>query len=125
MKLIKKPLRTLRMHEGVMLPWVWPYTAPSHLLVPLQSTCIICPLVVVCSPSHRVPLMSPPSSPSCCPLLSLTPCHCPSPWMVMWLVALPSIVSHHTSTPQAGAHSGGGVALSPLVESSFHPPSTP
>jgi hypothetical protein len=37
-----------------MLPRVWPYTVPSRLLVPLRSTCTVCP-------PHRLPPS--PSSP--------------------------------------------------------------
>jgi len=78
-----------------MLPRVWLYTVPNHLLVPLQSTCIVCPpprhlpsssapLAVVCLHSlplhlrHLLPVVSPCHRPRC---------HCPSPWVVMWLLA--------------------------------------
>jgi len=86
--------------EGVMLPQAWPYTVPSHLLVPLQSTCVICPLC------HHLPSLSHPFvSPCCCCLpLSLSPP----------LLSIPvggDVAVSTCSTLWVNAHSGGGWVL--------------
>jgi hypothetical protein len=134
---MKKPSRKVR--EGAMLPQVC-YTVPSHLLVPLQSTCIICPppphpssscapLAVVCL--RRLPLHLPPVVSPCRLPLSLAPLSLSIPVGgdvavstrsalranagPSSLLSPPPVVSRYTFTPQAGARSGGGVAPSPLV----------
>jgi len=77
-----------------------PYTVPSCLLIPLWSTCIICP------PCHHLPSLS-------CPFIS--PCqHCLPLSLPPLSLSIPvggdMAVSTH-STLWVNAHSGGGQVL--------------
>ena len=116
-----------------MLPWVWPYTVPSHLLVPLQSTCIIC--LHHLSPSLLSAFIVSPFisiiSPVIFPVIS--PCYRCLPLSLSPLsLSIPmggDVAVSTCSALRVNAHSGGGQVLGchhrcllPPLSLTTHPP---
>jgi hypothetical protein len=96
-----------------MLPRVWLYTVPSHLLVPLQSTCTVCP------PHRLPPLLSSPFDVSPFHLLHLLPvvspcCRCLPLSLSPLSLSIPiggDVAVSTRSALRANARSGGGWVL--------------